>query len=807
MSSQFQKTTQFVQKVAEQVFHNDEIANIIYNTILEECEDKNDILMDLTEINDSVIISIVSSKIQLQNKNIKWKHDSKTTLFQLLKTIYNTNTTEFNKFNIKQFINPLLKHAKKSYAILDTFTPQIISITTQLNATIMRQKPININNVKELFNENADLNESTILNIKPQQFSQKAQQYGIKKLQSKKLLLKIQSAFTNDKQLKKQTLQSESTDPREAWKVGSKCHIHSNGKKKWFDGVIMDIFHDEQGEWLKVGYNTDNTAKHKEIQRYNKDIKPIIPKPKHKSNPKPITPNTPLEDIKEDEDEQNEYPDTFSTNKKTHKKTISFSNDIESYNPHTTTPRLNKRKTMPLHNYYMRQQSVPLHAINEQQQPEQKQIWASRRSKSKLKLYDNHNKSHSSSNFSFWDAKSNYSHTNILNDISTIQDEYSWKNGDICQTYIRATGEWVDAKIVHEFTHENDKWLQIKCFDSNRELELAANDENIRSVNNTSIVGLPFMGIERKARSLSINSTLINNNDERTMTSLLHTLTQVVDVINHEIDSSHNFLYQVYYIDTDDEWKTKTFITYEHDKAMEYFKETINKKYSTSMLCNGRVLKEYGLGDYYTISTATAQSDYDTIHQALHSEKLDKEEIINKWEENSYKYNRKWLLSVSKEEFVADFIDQFNNDIVQNAIRVYDKLIATLKFGAKELKKQDKEHCHDLMFLWTKKDMDENQHVKVLDHNHFLYVVSLILDDLKIEFPEIETKQILLCLHRIEMNGLLFSKIKKNAFTGSVIIYSHSFKKVEINALKQLVECTDKLYDEINNFNLESIKP
>eukprot|EP01084_Bolivina_argentea_P071566 130070_1 len=59
----------------------------------------------------------------------------------------------------------------------------------------MKRKPINIDKVLELFNDNLDLNESAIANIQTEQFCVKAKQYGIKKFQSAKLLQQIKTEF------------------------------------------------------------------------------------------------------------------------------------------------------------------------------------------------------------------------------------------------------------------------------------------------------------------------------------------------------------------------------------------------------------------------------------------------------------------------------------------------------------------------------------------------------------------------------------------------------------------------------------
>lgn len=54
------------------------------------------------------------------------------------------------------------------------------------------------------------------------------------------------------------------------WKKHSKLRIYSDSKSKWFNGEIIDIFTDNQGEWLKIRYDGFSI---KEVQRFSKWIK------------------------------------------------------------------------------------------------------------------------------------------------------------------------------------------------------------------------------------------------------------------------------------------------------------------------------------------------------------------------------------------------------------------------------------------------------------------------------------------------------------------------------------------------------
>jgi len=41
---------------------------------------------------------------------------------------------------------------------------------------------------------------------------------------------------------------------RASWKTGAVCEIYSRSKKTWSQGIIAQIFIDEEGEWLEVRY-------------------------------------------------------------------------------------------------------------------------------------------------------------------------------------------------------------------------------------------------------------------------------------------------------------------------------------------------------------------------------------------------------------------------------------------------------------------------------------------------------------------------------------------------------------------------
>eukprot|EP01083_Nonionella_stella_P289917 986539_1 len=68
----------------------------------------------------------------------------------------------------------------------------------------------------------------------------------------------------------------EENDPEiENWKVGSKCEIYSKAATKWVEGIITEIYDDDEGEWLRVQYLGD---KAKDVQRYSEFVRKIVNK-------------------------------------------------------------------------------------------------------------------------------------------------------------------------------------------------------------------------------------------------------------------------------------------------------------------------------------------------------------------------------------------------------------------------------------------------------------------------------------------------------------------------------------------------
>eukprot|EP01084_Bolivina_argentea_P263944 446935_1 len=60
------------------------------------------------------------------------------------------------------------------------------------------------------------------------------------------------------------------------FKQGSTCKIYSHLISSWCNGQVIEIFRDNEGEWLKIKYTEDDKIRVCDIQRYSTDIKLLI---------------------------------------------------------------------------------------------------------------------------------------------------------------------------------------------------------------------------------------------------------------------------------------------------------------------------------------------------------------------------------------------------------------------------------------------------------------------------------------------------------------------------------------------------
>eukprot|EP01084_Bolivina_argentea_P085907 155297_1 len=86
----------------------------------------------------------------------------------------------------------------------------------------------------------------------------------------------MQPAKQQTKSNKKQidTDDVEYLEERSLWNRGSNVLVYSRSNNKWYDGIISEIFEDnDKNEWLMVQYNKNK--KKKTMQRHCKHLKPL----------------------------------------------------------------------------------------------------------------------------------------------------------------------------------------------------------------------------------------------------------------------------------------------------------------------------------------------------------------------------------------------------------------------------------------------------------------------------------------------------------------------------------------------------
>eukprot|EP01083_Nonionella_stella_P190263 704683_1 len=842
MERNLESLTKFVKDAARKVFGNAQIGDIIYNTIHHiitttntDYEDVDDFDEDLKAGVESWIVSSVTT--QLEQSHCRWSANDSNELFNMLYKIYHDKVTDISQFHSTK----RLRHKSRfsSNYTSDPFQRNIISIVIELNQNT--KKKIDINSVKQLLFARTDWNADTIMNITASLFCEEAKKYGIKRPLANKLLRQIQSGYKRD-----------------LWTIESKVKVYSKSKQSWYPGVITHITKDEEGEWLSVKYNANGQHKTKQIQRNCHDIQPISIVSVFSASPTPSVRGDIIEmiyseDELDDDDDDDDNP-KFSLAK-----------------PNITPISVRYLETESNGNTMQLdavRQSVPVDEVDYFEPTNPLYVPQSVRVK--------HGHTRSLSRFpsvqSIGQGRSLSKATSVVtHDVMSIQEDEEvgpinrtslaqltpllddrkkrdkWEMDDVVEMYIAKADKWITARIIDI---DADDMLELQPDDGPFEnVKIHRMSEHVMPTNECTFSKPELLRISTNTTPLAVA------HDNRV--PLLEKVSEAIDSINHQIDSSHDFLYQVYHTDHGDQ--KHTFITYEHHEAMAHYRNTIEQKYSTSMLCNGKIIKEYGESESYTESTKDAQKDYRIIHHTLYSAKLDKSLIVMNWKMQYQSYPQKWLLSVKKEDFVDVAVNVFQMDNVQNAMKLYKKLIRlvnyedTIQEAEAKVDGQDDMLCDDIMFLWTRKDVedasiapkthtahrtgkhtvhrsigytqsydqalllsppseskeDNNNNIMSLDHIHFLYVVSRVLDTLKLkaEFNQVDRKAMLLCLHRVRMNGLVFSKITKHVFIGSVIIYSHSFQQVDMKSLIQLKNCTEQLYDQIKAFDLESITP
>ena len=122
------------------------------------------------------------------------------------------------------------------------------------------------------------------------------------------------------------------------------------------------------------------------------------------------------------------------------------------------------------------------------------------------------------------------------------------------------------------------------------------------------------------------------------------------------------------------------FVTYENKEAMEKYQQMVEHKYSTSVLCNGKELKEYGLKRLYDVCTITAQKDYEKIASHLHIDPINKFELINIWRKKEIRNMIKNAIHSDTGRICLCVYEKISLPTIQIAIEFYTNLIKIMKY-------------------------------------------------------------------------------------------------------------------------------
>eukprot|EP01083_Nonionella_stella_P064425 167859_1 len=407
------------------------------------------------------------------------------------------------------------------------------------------------------------------------------------------------------------------------------------------------------------------------------------------------------------------------------------------------------------------------------------------------------------------------------------KEKNSWYEGSHCEIYARVCGKWSQGQVTSVSKEQDGEWLIVHYTigNSKKTKEIRGDSEFIRPISNSLVNDAH--GLFKQQSASDLVSPIHKSSpqlkivfDEEMMELLMNKFKKVLKEINHEIDAKRKFVYQIYHIQVreaddakEDEFHDKNVrncVTFRNEKAMNIYHEMQKERYPTVLLCNGSLVGSYGDRTRCTLCQNQAIKHYEVFKVFLHEELLDVSHIL---QECSSRYDQQRLLSMQRHDVIAQFTDakSFNIPTLQIAMDVYDQLTAILKLETcTNIKKHPmnvvKSTYSDIMFLWMKKEPN----IKTLDRVHFLYIVSLILKEIKTEktFHKVDHDLIMRCLYDIQMNGLMFAKIARDVFTRSVVMHSqYSSDGVEVDAFNQLMECTTSLWDGISGFNLCTIKP
>eukprot|EP01084_Bolivina_argentea_P317512 550527_1 len=87
------------------------------------------------------------------------------------------------------------------------------------------------------------------------------------------LVVKYNNKSTKEIQRNSKDLKPVSNQNILSLRIGSKCLILSEYSHLWYEGQVISILNDDEGEWLAIKYKENDLDKIADIQRYSKQLK------------------------------------------------------------------------------------------------------------------------------------------------------------------------------------------------------------------------------------------------------------------------------------------------------------------------------------------------------------------------------------------------------------------------------------------------------------------------------------------------------------------------------------------------------
>ena len=216
----FDEKLEIVKSVVSTLFNDEQIGCILYETLEAGFEENDEVIEDLGAYDDCTIISDVTNEINKNNKIIyQWNQEKdQQIIYQLLTKIFIKNIIDSTKL-IQLFTSQIMINNNKSQNILLSIPNTLnecnnnhilsLSIVVAQKLNIDAKKKIIIDDVKEFFDKNKDIDGQSVKNMKAKEFIDRAKKYGIAAAKGRKLFNGINNHFNNDsvdKQSKKEEI-------------------------------------------------------------------------------------------------------------------------------------------------------------------------------------------------------------------------------------------------------------------------------------------------------------------------------------------------------------------------------------------------------------------------------------------------------------------------------------------------------------------------------------------------------------------------------------------------------------------------